>query len=89
MDLGEDGAARRFPPNIRLRGSAIDSEENYVEDIVQDMVMEVEVVEEEYLKKMITPLKGLRSVPNVLNCYPLNDKLFSFVITMQTFNYVP
>ena len=37
MDLGEDGAASRFPPNIRLRGSAIDSDEDYVEDIVKDI----------------------------------------------------
>ena len=45
MDLGDDGAARRFFPNIRLR--AIDSDEDSVEDIVEDMEMEAEVVEEE------------------------------------------
>ena len=37
MDLGEDGASRRSFPNIRLRGSAIDSDEDYVEDIVKDI----------------------------------------------------
>ena len=63
MDLGEDGAASRFPPNIRLRGSAIDSEENYVEDIVQDMVMEVEVVEEEGFEEDDNPFKRAEKCP--------------------------
>ena len=38
-----------------FRVIAIDYDEDYVEEIVEDMEMEAEVVEEEYLKKMITP----------------------------------
>ena len=63
MDLGEDGAASRFPPNIRLRGSDIDSKEEYVEDIVQDMVMEVEVVEEEDFEEDDNPFKRAEKCP--------------------------
>ena len=46
MDLGKDGAARRFPPNIRLRGSTIYSDKDSIDNIVEDMEMEAEVIDE-------------------------------------------
>ena len=63
MDLGEDGAARRSFPNIRLRGSAIDSYEDSVEDIVEDMEMEAEVVEEEDFEEDDNPFKRSKKCP--------------------------
>ena len=51
MYLGEDVAARRYLPIMHLRGSAIDSDEDSVEEIVEDMEMEAEVVEEEYFEE--------------------------------------
>ena len=44
MNLGEDGAARRYLPNICLRFIAIDFYEDSVEDILKDMETEAEVI---------------------------------------------
>ena len=85
MDLEENGAARRSLPITRLRGSAVDSDEDYVED----MEMKAEVVEEEDFDEDEKPLKGLRNAPYVLNCCPLNDSLVSFLIIMLTNELCP
>ena len=44
MNLGEDGAARRYLTNICLRFIAIDFYEDSVEDILKDMETEAEVI---------------------------------------------
>ena len=87
MDLEEDSAARQSFPNIRLRGEAVDSDEDYVQDIVEDVETEADVIKEEDFEEDDNP--GMRSVPNVLNCCPLNDSLVSFVIIMRTNEFCP
>ena len=63
IDLGQDGDARQFPPNIQLRGGAINSDEESIEDIAENMEMEVEMVEEADFEEENDPFKRAEKCP--------------------------
>ena len=63
MDLEEDSAARQSFPNIRLRGEAVDSDEDYVQDIVEDVETEADVIKEEDFEEDDNPFKRAEKCP--------------------------
>ena len=61
--LGEDGDARRSLPNISLMGSAIDFDQDSVENTVKDVEMEAELSEEECFEEDDKPLRRAEKFP--------------------------